>query len=259
MTGTAQAVLVFMYDQREAPMTLSQTLTVLRKAGTAQNRKVYARHGVLGEQFGVSFAELGKLRKRIGTDPALALKLWATGNHDARILATMVADPDRMSSRDLDAWARDLDSYVIADALASFVGHAPCARRKYETWSGRKAEFTAACGWNLLAHLALDQDADLTDPWLRRQLMIITTGIHDRPNRVRHSMNQALIAIGVRNAALEKSALAAAGKIGKVEVDHGETSCRTPDATAYIAKTRSHREKSAQRTKKTPQRKRTGC
>ena len=50
-------------------------------------------------------------------------------------------------------------------------------------------------------------------------------------------MNSALISIGVRNSKLERKALAAAKRIGKVEVDHGETSCKTPDATAYIKKT----------------------
>lgn len=234
-------------------MNLNQTLTALRKAGTAQNRKVYARHGVLGEQFGVSFTELGKLKKKLGTDQELAVGLWASGNHDARVLATMIADPAATTSRQLDAWARDLDSYVVADAFASFVVRGPHARRKFEAWKSRRAEFTAACGWNLLAGLALDDEQELEAKWLREQLAVIKSGIHDRPNRVRHSMNQALIAIGVRGGALEKAALAAAKKIGKVEVDHGETSCRTPDAAAYIAKTLEHR------AQKRPRRKRTGC
>jgi 3-methyladenine DNA glycosylase AlkD len=234
-------------------VTLKQTLAALRKAGTAQNRKVYARHGVTGDRFGVSFAELGKLEKKIGVDHELAVGLWATGNHDARVLATMVADPAAMTSRQLDAWARDLDSYVIADAFASLVMRGPHARRKFEAWKNRRSEFTAACGWNLLAGLALDQENDLEAKWLREQLAVIRSEIHDRPNRVRHSMNQALIAIGVRDGALEKAAVAAAKKIGKVEVDHGETSCKTPDAAAYIAKTLAHRAKGGAK------RKQAGC
>ena len=53
-------------------------------------------------------------------------------------------------------------------------------------------------------------------------------------------MNQALISIGLRSPSLRKAAVAAAGRIGKVEVDHGETSCQTPDAAAYIAKAAAH-------------------
>ena len=73
-------------------MTTDQALAALRKAGTAQNVKVYGRHGVKGDAFGVSYAELGRLHKTIGTDHGLARALWATGNHDARVLATMIAD-----------------------------------------------------------------------------------------------------------------------------------------------------------------------
>jgi len=66
--------------------------------GTAQNRKVYARHGVGEDMYGVSYSNLGKLRKSIKRHHALAEQLWATGNHDARVLATMIADPAEMKS-----------------------------------------------------------------------------------------------------------------------------------------------------------------
>ena len=62
-------------------------------------------------------------------------------------------------------------------------------------------------------------------------------------NRVKDAMNMALISIGTRNPKLEKKALGAAKRIGKVEVDHGETSCKTPDAAAYIKKVLAQRRK----------------
>jgi hypothetical protein len=49
-------------------------------------------------------------------------------------------------------------------------------------------------------------------------------------------MNNALIAIGGRNEALRKQATAAAKRVGKVDVDHGDTACKTPDAVSYIEK-----------------------
>ena len=58
-------------------------------------------------------------------------------------------------------------------------------------------------------------------------------------------MNNALIAIGVRGDRLEQLAVAAAGRIGKVQIDHGATSCRTPDAVAFIQKARSRRQAKA--------------
>jgi len=77
-------------------------------------------------------------------------------------------------------------------------------------------------------------DASLPDEYFEKFLGVIERAMHSRKNRVRHQMNGALIAIGIRNPALEKKAVAAAERIGKVEVDHGETGCKTPDAVPYI-------------------------
>ncbi len=225
----------------EDAMTLETALAALDRAGTAQNRKIYGRHGVTGPQYGVSFAELKSLKKTIGTDHALALALWATGNHDARILATMVADPAAFGVRELDAWARDLDNYPVTDAFSAMVAGSPHARGRIAAWRDRKTEHVAACAFNVLAMHAQHDGEGPDEAWLLEQLAVIEAGIHTRPNRTRHSMNQALIAIGARGGALEKAALAAARRIGKVEVDHGQTSCQTPDASQYIARMKAHR------------------
>jgi 3-methyladenine DNA glycosylase AlkD len=230
-------------------MTLAQALAALAKVGTAQNRKISSRHGVTGDQHGVSYADLKKLKKAIGTDHGLARDLWGTGNHDARILATMVADPAALGSRELDAWARDLDNYVVTDAFSGLVAKTPHALRKFVAWRDRKAEHVAACAWNVLGVLALDPGNDLDEDWLKNQVKVIDAEIHARPNRTRHSMNQALIALGAVNAGLAQHAKAAARRMGKIEVDHGQTSCKTPDAAAYIDQTRAHREKMAARAK----------
>ena len=99
-------------------MTGKQLLKDLKSMGTAQNRKVYGRHGVTGEMYGVSYANLGKLTKKVKRDHDAALELWASGVHDARILATMIADPAQMKSGQIDVWARELDNYVLTDGSA---------------------------------------------------------------------------------------------------------------------------------------------
>jgi 3-methyladenine DNA glycosylase AlkD len=217
-------------------MTIEDVLEKLRSAGTAQNRKVYGKHGVGGDMFGVSYANLGALKKKIGTNQALAEALWATGNHDARVLATMVADAGAMNKRQIDGWAKDLDNYVITDAFSKLASRALFAKEKMEKWSRSRDEWVCSAAWTVLAHLAMD-DERVPDEFLNRQLKTIEDKIHDQKNRVRHAMNMALISIGIRNGKLEKAALAAAGRIGRVTVDHGETSCRTPDATGYIQQT----------------------
>jgi 3-methyladenine DNA glycosylase AlkD len=221
-------------------MTIQQAVEELQKLGTEQNRKVYRRHGVGEKLYGVSFANLGRLKKRIKTDHELARRLWATGNHDARILATMIADPAKTAVALLESWKDGLDNYIVTDAFAKFAAATPLARELAEQWTQSKKEWIGRAGWMLLAHLAL-HDASLSHDYFKPYLESIERRIHASPNRARDAMNAALIAIALRSAELEREGIAAARRIGKVQVDHGETSCMTPDAEDYVLKVRSRR------------------
>ena len=224
-------------------MTFTQAIKKLESLGTAQNRKVYARHGAGAGTFGVSFANLSHLKKAIHTDHALAVQLWRTGNFDARNLAVLIADPAQMTAKDLDAWVAGIDTYVHADGFVRHVvSRSPHARRCAEGWMGSKQDLVAQAGWDALSCLAM-QDGELADGYFEKHLKTIEKNIHRAPNRTRHAMNGSLIAIGLRNEKLGHLALAVAANIGKVVVDHGETGCKTPDAAAYIRKAREHRKK----------------
>jgi 3-methyladenine DNA glycosylase AlkD len=207
----------------------------LKSLGSEQYRKTYQRHGVQGEVYGVSYAHLGTLKKKIKIDQALALELWKSGNHDARILATMIADPAK-GTQVVDEWIKGLDSYAIADAVATFASQTAIDRAKVERWMKSKDEWVGCFGWSLFARLARS-DSRFSDETLEKYLEVIERDIHKSKNRVRHSMNSALISIGVRNEKLQKKALAVAARVGKVKVDHGDTDCKTPDAAEYIKKT----------------------
>jgi 3-methyladenine DNA glycosylase AlkD len=216
-------------------MNKTEAMQQLRALGTAQNRKVYARHGVGGPSFGVSYANLGKLKKSIRVDHELARELWASGNHDARVLATMIADPGQITARDLDTWVEELDSHPLTDAFSGLAASSALASKRVAKWIGSKKEWVSTAGWSLVARLAMTEGA-LSDSACEGHLKTIESKIHGAPNRTRYAMNGALIAIGMRNAALGKKATAAARSIGPVEVDHGETGCKTPDAATYIQK-----------------------
>lgn len=84
------------------------------------------------------------------------------------------------------------------------------------------------------------RDTISPDSVFEKRLAEIERTIHTAPNAERYIMNQTVIAIGCRNAALRKAALAAAKRIGEVEVDHGDTACKTPDAAEYIEKSWAH-------------------
>jgi 3-methyladenine DNA glycosylase AlkD len=220
---------------------IREALSRLKSAGTEQNRTVYARHGVGKKMYGVPMAELKKLRKEIGTDHDLAVKLWDTGNHDARMLAALVADPAVISSGMLGAWSGDLDNYVVTDAFSGLVAKSRFAQSKFKKWSRSRQEFVGQAGWNVLTLLAM-RDPRLTNAFLIQQIRYVEDRIHLSANRIRHAMNQALIAIGARNVTLRQRATAAANRIGEVDVDHGETGCKTPAIVPYIDRMWARRE-----------------
>lgn len=218
-------------------LTAEQVLHELQTLGTEQNRKKYRRHGAGGDVYGVSFADLSKLKKRIKTDHALAQALWAAGVYEARLLAAMIADSSRADEQLVDSWVQDLNDYVTTDMFTSFVSGTRFTRLKITQWTASDEQWIGRAGWQLLAQLAM-ADTALPNAYFEPFLAIIEREIHTRKNRVRDAMNSALIAIGIRNQELEERALAVATTIGKIIVDHGETNCKTPDAAAYIRKTR---------------------
>jgi 3-methyladenine DNA glycosylase AlkD len=214
---------------------LAEVMDELRALGSPQFARTYRRHGAGEDVFGVSTAHLGKVVKRIKRDHPLAQQLWATGNYDARILATMIADPAQATEEELETWVDQVDCYPHAGAVASFAGRKAGLQERAERWIEREEEWPCYAGWLLMATLA-QTDESLPDAYFLALLERIERDLHGSKNWVRHSMNAALITIGARNRALEPAAKMAARRIGKVQVDHGDTACKTPDAAAYMDK-----------------------
>jgi 3-methyladenine DNA glycosylase AlkD len=224
---------------KTAAFTSGEVLAKLRKLGKPNAAAVYRRHGATGEVWGVSFADLGKLTKQIKTNHALARQLWDSGVVDARTLGLMVADPAALTSAGAEKWLREANAPVLLQYLAQLVARTAFAREKLEQWLESDEEFPRTCGCSLLAALLM---ADrLSDDECRKRLAAIEKEIHAAPNHARHAMNMGLIAIGIYKPSLEKEAIAAARRIGRVEVDHGETGCKTPDAEAYILKAKARK------------------
>src|SRR5262245_15097674 len=180
-------------------MDVATAIVRLEAAGTEQYRAIYRRHGARDPLYGVLFSVLDKLAKEAGRDQALADGLWATGNYDARLLACKVADPTTMTEASLDAWLAEIDVYVLVDVfVASVASQVPGVRARADRWSAQPRDWTSQAGWDLYAWLA-GNDADLDDGYFLDLLARIERGIGAAGNRTRHSMNGALIAIGVRN------------------------------------------------------------
>ncbi len=215
-------------------MTLREAMAALEKGANEQCRKTWARHGVPSPMFGVRYEDLYKLQKRIGRDTELARTLWITGNHDARILATLIAEPKDLARDELDSWIAVAEYRLLNDAVARVAAESAHAVALADAWSRDRSEWISAAGWTSVGVLAAGDK--VTDEWLGARLEGVARGIHAAPNYARHCMYMALIAAGGGRPALTARAIALAGSIGKVEVDHGDTACKTPDAVPYIKK-----------------------
>lgn len=227
-------------------MNADTVLAKLQRKGKPNTKQIYRRHGVTGECFGVSYADIEAFTRSIRCDHALSLELWQSGVHDARVLATKVADPDRVEPAELELWLSQVDNYVLDDAVSSLAARSPLASEIARKWIKSPNEWRAAAGWNVIAILATD--GRLREATAKSLLPRIQKRIHKARNRARHAMNNALIAIGGSLEPLREQALQVAQAIGKVEVDHGKTGCKTPDAAAYIQKMTARRARGPRRT-----------
>jgi 3-methyladenine DNA glycosylase AlkD len=225
-------------------MNKTEALKRLKAYGTAQNRKVYGRHGFTGEMFGVSYANLAILQKEIKQDQKLADQLWAHGNLDGMVLATKIADPSAFNAAKLDQWVKNVRDRGTAGSFSNVVGASPAGKGRVMKWIKSKDEWIASCGWYSLCDLTR-LDGVLSQADCEKLITHIEKNIHKASNWVRYAMNSALISLGIVSKQLEKKAVAAAKRIGKVEVDHGQTNCKTPDAATYIPKAADHARKKA--------------
>lgn len=218
-----------------ARMSFKEAMTALEKAGSAQTKKTYLRHGAVEPMFGVSFATLKVLYKKIKIDQELAEALWDTGNFDARNLAVKIADPANISAKELDRWAATPTARMCGGYVAHLAAESPHGRAKADKWLKASDVTTKFAAWSLVTALAMI-DETMEDSWFADRLAQIEKTIHSAPNAQKYVMNSAIIAIGNRNGSLRKAAVAAAKRLGTIEVDHGDTDCKTPNAAESIEK-----------------------
>ncbi len=219
--------------------TLEDVMTELEKKGSAQTRKTYTRHGAPpSKMFGCKVADMKVIAKKIKGQQELACQLYDTGNVDAMYLAGIVADGAQMKKSTLDRWAKQAEWYMISQhTVPGVAAESSHARDLALKWIKTKKEHLAACGWctyGAILSVREDQELDLQE--IKTLLDEIATSIHEQPNRVRYAMNQFVIAVGTYVAPLLAKAKQTAKKIGEVYVDMGDTACKVPLATEYIAK-----------------------
>lgn len=213
-------------------------MTALKQLGSAQTRKTYERHGAPSNFFGVKVGDLKVIAKQIKGNHELACELYETGNSDAMYLAGLVADGAKMNKKQLDHWAKTAPWHMIAEYTVTWVAvESPYGREMAMKWIKSKNESIASTGWTTYSGVVAttpDDDLDLAE--IVQLLQKIEMEIDKATDRVRYVMNGFVISVGGYVKPLSDAAKATAGKLGKVEVDMGDTACKVPVATDYIEK-----------------------
>jgi 3-methyladenine DNA glycosylase AlkD len=196
--------------------TCGRVLKELRALGEQRNVDGLARFGIRAKiVYGVAKPKMDALARRIGRDHKLALELWASRVHDARILAGMIDLPPQVSAEQMETWVRDFDNWDVCDGTCChlFVFAAP-AWKKAVAWSRRDEEFIKRAGFALMAYLAY-RDKQATDAQFRSLLPVIEREARDERNFVKKAVNWALRNIGKRNLQLNAAAIRTAERIRK--------------------------------------------
>jgi 3-methyladenine DNA glycosylase AlkD len=190
----------------------------LKAQGDPKVREGLARYGLPTEKaFGLSVATIQKYAKTLGRDHDLARELWQTGWTDARMLASFVGEPAKVTPAEMDAWCRDFDSWGIVDTVCfKLWDQTPHAWTKAEQWTKRKPEFEKRAGFVLMACLAA-HDKAARDAAFVRFLPLIEKGASDERNFVKKGVSWALRHIGHRNAKLHAAAVKTATKLSRSE------------------------------------------
>lgn len=195
------------------PLTADQLIDRLRAMGNPANGAGMARFGINpANTLGVSMPQLRTLAKG-RRDHQLSLELWASGIHEARILAALVGDPAQVTRAQMDAWAQDFDSWDVCDQVClNLFDRTPFAWEAAAAWAGAEPEFVKRAAFALMACLAWHHKSAGDDQFLAFFPIIVREAADSR-NYVKKAVNWALRQIGKRSPALNQTAVETARTI----------------------------------------------
>ena len=198
--------------------TRASILSQLRRLADARVRAKMGYFGVhVKDAYGISVPVLHALARKIGKNHDLAEALWTAGNHEARILATLIGEPAKVTAVQMERWARDFDSCDVVDAACCYqFAHSKPAWNKARAWASREEEFVKRASFSLLAYLAY-KDKAAPDSRYERFLPIIRREGRDERNFVKKAVNWALRNIGKRNVRLNRVAIRTAEEMRRMD------------------------------------------
>jgi 3-methyladenine DNA glycosylase AlkD len=198
-------------------MQYQEIITRLKAESNPENVAGMARFGISSANtLGISVYTLRKLAKEIKKDHELALKLWDSGFHEARILASFTDEPEKVTEAQLEHWVKDFDSWDIVDQVSELISKTPFVIKKIHQWSDRNEEFVKRTAFSLIAEISA-HDKKMPDGEFEQFFPIIKKAATDERNFVKKAVNWALRNIGKRNRALNRRAIEVAKEIRKMD------------------------------------------
>ena len=195
-------------------MNTEQVIALLRQKSNATYLAGMKRFGIEDKNaLGIPVPELRKLARVIKKDHGLALALWDTGLHEARMLASMIDDPALVTSEQVENWVKDFNSWDLCDQVCgNLFDRTPFALEKAVAFTGYEEEFIKRAGFVLIAEYAMHcKTAD--DVTFIALLPFTEREAWDNRNFVKKAVNWAIRQIGKRNNNLKKAAIETANRI----------------------------------------------
>lgn len=198
---------------------VEEVLDELASRSRPDQLQAMARYGLKADRrLGVRVPELRKIAKGLGQDHQLAQELWATGIPEARMVASMIDEPEVVTEAQMDRWVQDLDSWDVCDQVCmNLFEKTPLAWKKVRDWSQREEEFVKRAGFALLACLAW-HNKDAPDETFVGLIPVICEGASDGRNYVKKAVSWALRNTGKRNPHLHGIALEAAAELQAMDL-----------------------------------------
>jgi 3-methyladenine DNA glycosylase AlkD len=192
----------------------NEVIREMRALADPSRLKGMARFGIdTSSALGLSVPTIRAIARRLGKDQALAQQLWDSGIHEARTLASMVADPRAITRSTMDRWARDFNSWDVCDACCcDLFDRTPFVWQKIPRWAADKREYVRRAAFSTLACAAV-HDKTAADQRFLDGLVLVERYAFDDRNFVRKAVNWALRNIGKRNERLLPAAIACAKRV----------------------------------------------
>ena len=198
--------------------TVEDVLNKLKSLARPEQLEGLARFGIAVERrLGVSVPDMRKVAREVGKDHQLALALWRTGIAEARMVASMIDEPDKVTEQQMEDWVKGFNSWDVCDQVCdNLFQKTPLVWKKIIEWSDREEEFVKRAAFALMACLAW-HDKKAEDDQFIGLFPLIIRGATDERNFVKKAVNWALRNIGKRNPNLNKAAINTAKEIKKLD------------------------------------------